>query len=66
MLRGEVLVAHVHEAALGEACFPPLRVTHPHISQVKAATQIERLPILQNFDAAQVEPLSLVDAESQR
>ena len=41
MLASEVLVVHVHEAALGETGFPPVRVAYPQSSQVETAAQIE-------------------------
>src|SRR6516165_90184 len=65
MLAGEVLGVHVHEAPLGEAGFPPLRVAYPQSPQIETVAQIERQPILKDFDATQVEPFSLVYSEGQ-
>src|SRR5262245_63624289 len=65
MLARQVLVAHVHEAALSDAGFPPVQIAYAHGPQIKSTSQIERLSILQNIEAAQVEPVSVVDAEGQ-
>ena len=63
---GQMHVAHVNEAALGQPCAAPVGVLPAHVPGENAAADVELVAVGEEINLRRVEPLPAGDAEAER